>query len=200
MSVRAGLLAAAALVAAVGAVAIALAGPSRTRLDYERRLDATPFFPTAPTDHSSAVLPAAAPPPELLRPGWPTANADLANTRRARGSSITAASVGRLGIAWKLRLEAASKWGTAASGPLISDGVVYFQDLVSNVAALDLHTGHTLWRHVVDQKAFGPNGPGLGYGRVYAQDGDRDLVALDAKTGSLVWRTGLNGPTGQQQP
>jgi outer membrane protein assembly factor BamB len=183
----------------LGLAAVLVTGPNRGRLAYERSLDdRVPEAVLRPD--AEAPLPDAGAPPELGAGGWPVANGDLEQTRTARDAKITAANVGRLGVAWKLDLHGASKWGAAASGPLISNGVVYFQDLVSNVHALDAKTGAERWRRSFAHDAFGPNGPALGWGRVYVQDGQEALVGLDAKTGKVEWRAKLAGPTGQQQP
>jgi len=183
----------------LGLVAVLVTGPDRGRLAYERSLDDRVPEAVLRAD-AEAPLPDAGAPPELGAGGWPVANGDLEQTRTARDAKITAANVGRLGVAWKLDLHGASKWGAAASGPLISKGVVYFQDLVSNVHALDARTGAERWRRSFAHDAFGPNGPALGWGRVYVQDGQEALVGLDAKTGKVEWRAKLAGPTGQQQP
>src|SRR5690606_6963377 len=104
----------------------------------------------------------------------PMAHKNYENTRYTTDSDITAENVQDLGLAWTLPLAgSASKWGTAASNPLILDGVVYFQSLMSNVYALDLQTGETLWEAKIDQKAFGPNGPAAGWGKIFFQNGER---------------------------
>jgi outer membrane protein assembly factor BamB len=190
------LLVAAAAVLVLGLLGTIALGPARERLAFKRRLDdRVPQVLAA-----SARLSARAAPPELAAGGWPSANGDLQNTRAARGSAIRAANVRTLHVAWTLPLRGAGEWGAAASGLLVSRGVVYFQDLTSDVYALDLRTGAVRWLHRSGQKAFGPNGPALGYGRVYAQDGDDHVVALSAADGHELWQSLLGGPTGQQQP
>jgi outer membrane protein assembly factor BamB len=141
-------------------------------------------------------------PPEVRAAAseWPLANHDYSNTRATTTAAIDSETVGRLGIAWRRDLVAASHWGAAASAPLIANGVVYFQDLRSDVWALDLETGETRWKHVLKQPAFGPNGPAIGWGRVYAQDGGNSLLAFDERTGAQVWSSPLSGPTGASQP
>ena len=82
-----------------------------------------------------------------------------------------------------------SAYGNLATVPLIADGVVYVQDLVSNVRAIDLATGQVLWVHDYGRFQIGPNGPALGYGNVYVAAGMRDIAALDATTGEEKWST-----------
>ena len=68
---------------------------------------------------------------------------DAANTR-AVGGPIDSSSVGRLQQAWTLKLSGQSTYGSYASTPIVADGVVYSQDLASNVQAIDLQTGEVL--------------------------------------------------------
>jgi alcohol dehydrogenase (cytochrome c) len=110
---------------------------------------------------------------------WPAPNADLANTRSV-GGPIDASTVNRLKVAWKVPVE-----GYAAT-PIVVHGVVYAQDLESNVYALDLRSGRTRWIHIFGVHDFGPNGVNVGGGRVYGATVTR-AFALDARTGRLLW-------------
>src|SRR5918912_497921 len=67
---------------------------------------------------------------------WPLANHDYANTRAAVGSSINASNVSTLKVAWTSPLHGTSEWGGGTGNPIISDGVVYFQDMQANVYAV----------------------------------------------------------------
>ena len=189
------------LAAAIAVAAVVAMGTDRERFDSKVKPRAVGYTVTPSAAVAGAPVVAAVP-PEVARNwnAWPLANGDYSNTRTARGSPIDSSNVARLRIAWEKRLNGASKWGAAASGPLIADGVVYFQDLLSNVWAIDLHTGGTIWEHRLDQKAFGPNGPAIGWGKVFAQDGRRSLAAFASGTGRLVWLAPLAGPSGQEQP
>src|SRR5262245_6337748 len=71
----------------------------------------------------------------LVGSGYP--GVDLANSRYV-GGPINRASVGSLAQAWKLPLTAESTYGAYASTPVIASGVIYSQDLESNVQAIDL--------------------------------------------------------------
>ncbi|HEX3737790.1 MAG TPA: hypothetical protein VHV53_09635, partial [Solirubrobacterales bacterium] len=69
---------------------------------------------------------------------------DLANTRFAEGS-IDKASAKGLELAWELPSKAESTYGAYSASPVVVDGVVYIQDLESNVQAVDLESGELLW-------------------------------------------------------
>ena len=58
-------------------------------------------------------------------------------------------------------------FGNYASTPIIADGVVYTQDLTSNVKAIDLETGDVRWSRDYDSPTVGPNGVTIGYDKVY---------------------------------
>lgn len=173
---------------------------------HERNATPTPraphVTPTPTPENLPTVVPVAPIPPEVeqFSDEWPMANKDYANARATTSSGINAGNVAELGVAWTFALQGASKWGSAASGTLIADNIVYFQDLKSNVFALDLETGETIWEKRFDQEAFGPNGPALGWGKLFVQDGVNHLVALDLASGNQLWATELFGPTGANQP
>src|SRR4029077_6810558 len=67
------------------------------------------------------------------------------------------------------------------------DGVVYLQDLDPNVFAVDLATGHVLWRRTYNSQEIVPNGVAAVGGRVYGATA-KFAFALDAKTGKELWR------------
>lgn len=115
---------------------------------------------------------------------WLAPNGDAANHRRA-SSSIDAASVGRLSVAWRLPLSA-----TYAATPIVREGVVYTQDLMSNVYAVDLASGRLRWRHDYNEVDTGPNGVSVVDGRIFGATASR-AFALDAATGRELWTTTL---------
>ncbi len=119
------------------------------------------------------------------RPGeWPSPNGDAANHRRVDGP-IDAASVGRLRVAWRMPLSA----GYAAT-PIVVDGVVYVQDLQSNVFAIDLASGRPLWTKAYGENDIGPNGVAVVDGQVFGATGTR-AFALDAQSGRQRWAVTL---------
>jgi len=120
---------------------------------------------------------------------WPLPNADLANTRDVP-SRIDAASVGRLRVAWRVPIVAEAGY---AATPAVAGGVLYTQDLGSNVYAIDLRSGRLRWLKRYDEDDIGPNGVALGDGRVYGTT--RTLAfALDPRTGRELWRRRLTSP------
>ena len=128
-------------------------------------------------------------------PPWNSANGDVRNHRVATGSEITASNVRRLGVAWTMPLTASSIYGTFAANPVTdSHGVVYLQDLQSNVFAVDLGSGRRLWSRRYDSQDIGPNGVVVSDGVVYGATA-AFAFALDAQTGRELWRnTGLVPP------
>jgi glucose dehydrogenase len=119
--------------------------------------------------------------------GYP--NADLANTRYVRGP-INSSNVSNLQVAWNLPLNATSAFGSYASAPIISKGVMYSQDLVSNVQAIEVETGKVLWTASFEQPDHGPNGVVVENGLVYGAT-PTEAFALDQETGQEVWSVKL---------
>jgi len=119
--------------------------------------------------------------------GYP--NGDLANTRNER-AAIKAANVGELGVAWTLPLTAESAFGAYASSPIVSKGVVYSQDLASNVQAIDANNGDVLWTKKYELPDHGPNGVVVQDGMVFGAT-PTSAFALDQKTGKQVWSVEL---------
>ena len=125
---------------------------------------------------------------------WPYSNADIANTRDAPESTISSANVSRLAKAWAFKLTGSAaagvgRLGALAANPIVRDGVVYIQDLDSNVYALTLATGKLRWEYQCDQPVRsgpGPNGVAVAGGRVYGL-APTAAFALDAATGRRIW-------------
>lgn len=119
--------------------------------------------------------------------GYP--GVDAANTRNPK-SQIESSNVGSLGIAWTANIPGTSNFGSYASTPVIDKGVVYSQDLASNVQALSLDSGEVLWTRNYSQPDEGPNGVVVAGGRVFGAT-PTEAFALDQKTGKQVWATTL---------
>lgn len=140
-------------------------------------------------------------PPEVAgSAAWPLANHDYRNTRATTESDINSQNADALELAWQFPIPGVTRFGAAASAPLIVDGVVYFQDFGSNVFALDLQTGALIWEHRYENTVAGPNGIGIGYGKIFAASSDHTFAALDAATGEELWSTDTTNPTGAIQP
>ncbi len=125
---------------------------------------------------------------------WPYSNADLANTRDAPRSKISSENVSRLKRAWTFRLTGRAAagsppYGSLTATPVVQNGVVYFQDLDSNVYALTLATGKLQWEYQCNQperSGPGPNGVAVVDGKVYGLS-PTAAFALNAATGRKIW-------------
>ena len=125
--------------------------------------------------------------------GWSWPGGNQANTRDV-ASAITSSDVSKLGVAWTvpLRIPMTHTDGAYATTPVVVNGVVYVQDLESNVMAISLATGKVLWRHVYDSPNGGPDGVTVAGGVVYAAT-NHAAVALSAATGAQLWSRTLIG-------
>ncbi len=146
-----------------------------------------------PSEHGTAVTGTA--PAGTGRPaaGWTQPDADLAATRDV-ASAITSSNVSKLGVAWTvpLTMSVAHTSGAYASTPVIVNGVVYVQDLDSDVFAISLAAGTVLWKHDYNSPDGGPDGVTVAGGVVYAAT-NHAAVALDAATGTQLWSRTLIG-------
>ncbi len=127
------------------------------------------------------------PKPPLNGSGYP--NDNPSNTRDVSGP-IDSSTVSKLQVAWTLPLTAKSLYGSYSSAPIISKGVVYSQDLGSNVQAIDLQTGEVLWTKTFESADQGPNGLVVAGGRVYGATAT-SAFALEEKTGRQLWSVEL---------
>ena len=125
---------------------------------------------------------------------WVCSNGDLANTRDTTGSTISAANVSRLAEAWTFKLTGKAAaglrpFGSLIANPIVQNGVVYLQDLDSNVYALALATGKLEWeyrRNQPETSGPGPNGVAVADGKVYGLT-PTAAFALSASTGRTIW-------------
>src|SRR6476660_8488720 len=120
--------------------------------------------------------------PNFTGSGYP--NADISNTRQVSGP-INSSTVAELEQAWTLPITATSAFGSYASSPIVSKGVMYSQDLASNVQAIDVETGEVLWSTPFEKADHGPNGVVVANGLVYGAT-PIEAFALDQKTGKEV--------------
>jgi glucose dehydrogenase len=117
-------------------------------------------------------------------------NGDLANTRFTKDSPIDSSTVGELEVAWTLPLKATSAFGSYAATPVISKGVMYSQDLASNVQAIEVESGKVLWNASFEQPDHGPNGVAVAGGLVFGVT-PTEAFALNQKTGQQEWSVKL---------
>lgn len=123
----------------------------------------------------------------LTGTGYP--NADLANTRDV-GGEIKTTNVKDLEVAWTAPFTGEGSFGAFASSPVMDKGVVYIQDLGSNVQAIDQESGEVLWTKNYEEATLGPNGVVVADGRVYGATASA-AFALDQKTGKELWSVTL---------
>ena len=123
--------------------------------------------------------------------GDATPNIDLQGTRLAKGT-IDSGNVDQLKEAWSVPIEGTGVYGSYAWAPIEVNGVIYSEDLESNVSALDLESGETIWSTKFESPSHGPNGLAVAEGRVYGTTSSA-AFAVDQKTGRKLWETPLNG-------
>lgn len=119
--------------------------------------------------------------------GYP--GVDAANTRHPE-SGIFESNVGSLAVAWTAPIPGTSNFGSYASTPVIDKGVIYSQDLGSNVQALSLDSGEVLWTATFEQPDEGPNGIVVAEGKVFGAT-PTEAFALDQASGQQLWSVPL---------
>jgi alcohol dehydrogenase (cytochrome c) len=141
---------------------------------------------------AGAASGSAAPPPSgkanpAVAAGWALPGGNQQNTRDVAGP-INSSNVSKLGVAWTvpLRIPVTHTDGAYAATPVVVNGVVYVQDLESNVMAISLATGKILWRHTYSSPNGGPDGVNVARGVVYAAT-NHAAFALSAATGRQLW-------------
>jgi outer membrane protein assembly factor BamB len=132
-------------------------------------------------------------PSQTVGADWPLYGADLADTRIAGDSAITAANVATLHQAWSVDV------GGAVNGtPVIAGGTVYIGSYTGTLFALDLISGATVWTYDTGAAVLEPNlkvnlgilgSAAVADGAVYVGDATATLHALDAASGTLRWKT-----------
>jgi alcohol dehydrogenase (cytochrome c) len=128
---------------------------------------------------------------------WTLPGGNLQNTRDV-ASPITSSDVTKLGVVWCVPVESTGLARSAgvddgyATTPVVVHGVVYTQDLESNVMAIRLGTGTVLWTHNYSSPNGGPDGVNVVGGIVYAAT-NHAAVALSAATGRQLWSRTLIG-------
>ena len=95
-------------------------------------------------------------------------------------------------MAWTVPIKANVPGHDYATTPVVLHGVIYTQDLESNVMAIELATGKVLWTHTYNSLNGGPDGVNVAGGTVYAAT-NHGAVALSAATGRPLWSRTLTG-------
>lgn len=122
---------------------------------------------------------------------WPLPNKDYANTRADMESQIDIRTIKDLNVAWTFEIPGGSTFGAIATNPIISEGLVYIQDLSSNVFAINLDDGTLIWEQRNDFNVFGPNGVAVGWGKVFSTSSNDTITAYNKHNGEELWSTVL---------
>ena len=88
---------------------------------------------------------------------YPLPGGDLQNTRNVPGP-INSSNVATLKKVWSLPIRGSGSFGTYATTPIVVGGVVYTQDIDSNVYAINLKSGKLQWYKKYNSPSVGPNG------------------------------------------
>jgi outer membrane protein assembly factor BamB len=124
-------------------------------------------------------------PSEGVAANWELPNGTLTETRDV-ASEIDESNVGELGVAWTTPIVGNGSFGGWATTPVVVDGVVYGQDLESNVYAIDYKTGKVLWIKKYNSPNTGPDGVTVADGTVFGATAE-NAFALNAETGEQLW-------------
>lgn len=92
---------------------------------------------------------------------------------------------------WKFCCAEDSVWGS----PAVAEGILYVQDLVGKVHALDINTGTLLWSYktgAAPSSSF--SSAAIANGVVYIGSQDEFVYAFNAKSGNLLWKFQTGGP------
>lgn len=116
---------------------------------------------------------------------WTMFNFDYNNSRYNPTSTITSANVGSMTLKWMYPTPAAS-----TSQPVVSNGVVYFDDWDGNVYAISLSSGTLIWKtnvggNISDSLTLSN---GVLYGGMNPYGPVPMVFALNAATGSTDWK------------
>jgi alcohol dehydrogenase (cytochrome c) len=176
----------------------------RARLSGAALLVTASLVAACSSSSAPATVTNAAAPKPLASGSWPYPNGDLADTRVAAGSTITSANVSKLEQAWTFHITGPaaagiSPYGSLAANPIVVNGVVYIQDLDSNVYALALATGKLKWEYQLNapmKTGPGPDGVAVAGGTVYGVS-PTTVFALNARTGKKIWADSHLLSTGQ---
>jgi quinoprotein glucose dehydrogenase len=134
---------------------------------------------------------------------WPHYAGDQGATKYSSLSQIDARNFGKLEVLWrwtspdeKLLNDVSLNPYQFRATPIVVDGVAYVSTALSQVSAIDIHTGETFWTHDPESYKRGMVTHGLAQHRgveywtdgteerIIMATGGRQLLSLDAKTGT----------------
>lgn len=115
------------------------------------------------------------------------ADVDQQNTRNAR-SALKAKNVARLEQAWSRPIEGTGEGEGFIASPIVTDNIVFIQDLDSDVAALNLEDGEPYWEKRFDVPAVPPGGLSVSRGfQIVMGATPTEAFGLDERSGKEVW-------------
>jgi outer membrane protein assembly factor BamB len=94
--------------------------------------------------------------------------------------------VSTLTQAWSVPIKGVGAFGSYATTPIVVGGVVYTQDIESNVYAIDLQTGALKWYMPYNDADAGPNGVTVAGGTVFGATA-HNVFAIQGATGEQLW-------------
>lgn len=148
------------------------------------------------TEAETAKKPTAPPAPADEYKNFQTSYADVdqQNTRNAR-SALKAANVAKLEEAWSRPIEGEGEGEGFVASPIVTDNIVFVQDLDSNVAALNLVDGKPYWEKRFDVPALPPGGLTVTRGfQIVVGATPTEAFGLDERSGKEIWSTSLAEP------
>lgn len=137
-----------------------------------------------------ALAPAAALALASGPPYWPSAGANLDNTRSAKSEThISPQTAPNLYVKWVFTAE-----GDVSATPAVDGDAVYFPDWGGWLHKVNANTGARIWsRNLGDLTgvagSISRNTPALKDNRLYLGTLKGDFLSLDARTGDLLWKT-----------
>lgn len=138
---------------------------------------------------------------------WPWYGSDPSASKYVPLDQIHAGNVDSLDIAWMwespdnavFREYDTASGGAWKSTPIMVDGVLYVSTLLGHVAAIDAHTGETIWTFATDSWRHGRN-PNFGNnhrGVAWWDDGEQARILMPTNDG-VLWS--LDATTGEPDP
>lgn len=119
------------------------------------------------------------------------ADVDQQNTRDA-GSGLKASNVAGLEEAWSRPIEGTGEGEGFVASPIVTDDIVFVQDLDSNVAALNLRDGKPYWEKRYDVPALPPGGLTVSRGfQMVVGATPTEAFGIDERSGKEVWSAPL---------
>jgi alcohol dehydrogenase (cytochrome c) len=127
---------------------------------------------------------------------WITNGGTVFNQRYSPLDQLNPSNVADLKGVWRVQLGSATELKYSGEAqPLVHDGIAYLSTGASDVFALEVSSGETIWKYEgnLDDEittvccGWTSRGVAIGDGRVYLGKLDGKLVALDASSGEEVW-------------